>query len=178
MNGWNACARSVSALASLEFITSERPRYHACALVFPSLLCYTILTGRRAPPSWSAAVTSGAVPAGPHFCLGKVLSTRKIPRLPLSGGFLGVFRFLWVSSRRTASTPFQALQRRSEHKKRRRPPSTPFPLNIIENLLAKFEFSRPKSGRFPPLSVRFLSLPPALPVYPGFLNYPVPLHRG
>ena len=124
-----------------------------------------ILSSRAAKPtpSWSAAVTSGAWPSGPLQFL-PVPAIKKNPRIAVFKRFSGGFP---VQPGRCPPRRAAADVRPPAapwHKKRRRPPSTPFLPRITENDFLNPHFpalfsavSRPSPlvfHRFPRLSRR------------------------
>lgn len=140
VNGWNACARSACGPPPSRVRTRARLFVTLCPLRFS--LPSAILSSRAVFwRSLGLLLSSGAsLPArifshcrGP-FCW-KTSGIAALLRL-----FRGVFHFFLFSptaaaraARRAVPAADRARLRAGTHKKRRRPPSTPFPPRIIEN---------------------------------------------
>ena len=125
-----------------------------------------ILSSRAAKPtpSWSAAVTSGAWPSGPHNVL-PVPAIEKSPRIAVFKRFSGGFP-VCLGHRRCATSSGLWAQKKT-------PTAVDaFALNENENVRAFPALIMPV-----PVDIRgFSSTSPASPGLSRFLNYPVPLH--
>ena len=124
-----------------------------------AILCSRVA---RPPPSWSAAVTSGAGPSGPPAVSGL--------KRAVSSGFRAPACGLHVPG------PVAVLGGREGMKKARRPRRRP-PLKFSEKRRGSVPGLPGERAGFPLKIAGFPAVSRSVPVYPVFLKYVVPVQR-